>query len=163
VFNVSGTKGPRVFSTWEDKGALVDAFRVVLDGKSLRYLPRWNRRVYGLSVGCDYKADLAGWIGGYGGVGVLHRGEDLIAFVEHTGDEIHVQPHALSLGADQTVWGESVLHADEELWLEEGLSWPHWVARVTYDDVIVLLRTLLAKVSSSVVVHEGQAGVVERS
>ena len=34
-----------------------------------------------------------------------------------------MQPHALPLGADDAFGGEGVLHADEELGFEEGLSW----------------------------------------
>lgn len=43
-------------------------------------------------LGADHEADLAGWVGGDGGVGVVDGGEDLLAGLFQVGDEFDVKP-----------------------------------------------------------------------
>lgn len=47
-------------------------------------------------LGADHEADLAGGVGGDGGVGVLGDGEDLLAVLLELGDEGEVEPLVLS-------------------------------------------------------------------
>lgn len=50
----------------------------------------------GLGVlAADHEADLAGGVGGDGGVGVLSNGEDLVASLLQVGDELEVKPLVL--------------------------------------------------------------------
>lgn len=47
-------------------------------------------------LAADHEADLAGGVGGDGGVGVLGDGEDLLAVLLQLGDERKVEPLVLS-------------------------------------------------------------------
>ena len=46
-------------------------------------------------LGTDHEADLAGGVGGDGGVGVLDGGEDGLAGLLEIGDDVEVQPLVL--------------------------------------------------------------------
>lgn len=52
--------------------------------------------VAGGVLGADHKADLAGGVGGDGGVGVLDGREDLLAVLLELGDQWQVEPLVLS-------------------------------------------------------------------
>lgn len=51
--------------------------------------------VAGGVLGADHEADLAGGVGGDGGVGVLGDGEDFTAGLLEVGDEVKVEPLVL--------------------------------------------------------------------
>ena len=48
---------------------------------------------------------LARRVGGYGGVAVVDRREDLLAVREYVADQVEVEPHALALPEEGSVWG----------------------------------------------------------
>ena len=47
-------------------------------------------------LAANHEADLAGWVGGDGGVCVFDRGEDLLAVLLQLGDQWEVEPLVLS-------------------------------------------------------------------
>lgn len=51
--------------------------------------------VAGAVLAADHEADLAGGVGGDGGVGVLGNGEDLAAVLLEVGDQVKVEPLVL--------------------------------------------------------------------
>lgn len=74
---------------------LVDLVLLVLGEGAQRGL-----EVAGGVLGADHEADLAGWVGGDGGVGVLDGGEDLLAVGLELGDEWEVKPLVLGYGGE---------------------------------------------------------------
>ncbi len=50
-------------------------------------------------LGADHEADLAGWVGWDGGVGVLDGWEDLLAVLLELGDQWEVEPLVLGYRA----------------------------------------------------------------
>lgn len=56
----------------------------------------WVLHVAAGVLGADHEADLAGGVGGDGGVGVLDGGEDLLAVLLELGDQWQVEPLVLS-------------------------------------------------------------------
>ena len=93
----------------ENEAGLVDLGVVVAAELLLLLLgPRAERNLdVGVGVlGADHEADLAGGVGGDGGVGVLGNGEDLLAVLLELGDEGKVEPLVLScLHEDISNWG----------------------------------------------------------
>jgi len=51
----------------------------------------------------DHEADLSGWVGGDGGVGILDGGENLLAVLLELGDQWQVEPLVLRLGMSAVV------------------------------------------------------------
>lgn len=58
-------------------------------------LADWLAHVAGSVLGADHEANLAGWVGWNGGVGVLDGWEDLLAVLLELGDQWHVEPLVL--------------------------------------------------------------------
>lgn len=82
----------------QDKGSLVDLLAVVSAQLLLLLGGPAAQRLLEVAVGvlaADHEADLAGGIGGDGGVAVLDVGEDLLAGLLEVGDERHVEPLVL--------------------------------------------------------------------
>ena len=58
-----------------------------------------TQRLANIALGilaANHEADLAGWVGGDGGVCVFDRGEDLLAVLLQLGDQWEVEPLVLS-------------------------------------------------------------------
>lgn len=76
---------------------------VVVSEKSLLLLrgevADWVLEVAGGVLGADHEADLAGWVGRDGGVGVLDGWEDLLAVLLQLGDQWQMEPLVLSYRA----------------------------------------------------------------
>lgn len=82
----------------QDERSLVDLLAVVLAQLLLLLLGPGAHGLLDVAVGvlaADHEADLAGGVGGDGGVGVLDGGEDLLAVLHELGDERHVEPLVL--------------------------------------------------------------------
>ena len=95
----------------QDKRRLVDA-RVVVSVPLvlllLRYLPQRLGHVAGGILAAHHKANLAGRVGGDGGVCVLGHREHLAARLLQLGDDFKVQP--LVLGCENTHSQRSTIH-----------------------------------------------------
>lgn len=82
----------------QDEGGLVDVGVVVLAQLLLLLGGPLADGLLDIAVGvlgADHEADLAGGVGGDGGVGVLGDGEDLLAVLLELGDERQVKPLVL--------------------------------------------------------------------
>ena len=62
----------------------------------------WVLQVAAGIFGADHEADLAGWVRGDGGVGVLDGWEDLLAVLLELGDQWQVEPLVLSYYLSQS-------------------------------------------------------------
>lgn len=62
----------------------------------------WVLQVAAGVLGADHEADLAGWVGWDGGVGVLDGWEDLLAVLLELGDQWQVEPLVLSYYLSQS-------------------------------------------------------------
>lgn len=83
----------------KDKGGLVDLLVVVLAQLLLLLSAPAAQRLLEVAVGvlaADHEANLAGWVGGNGCVGVLDGGKDLLARLLQVGNEGEMQPLVLS-------------------------------------------------------------------
>jgi hypothetical protein len=80
---------------WQDEASLVDSL-VVVSTKLVLFLrspaTQWLGDIALGVLAADHEADLAGWVGGDGGVGVLDGWEDLLAVGLQLGDEWEVKP-----------------------------------------------------------------------
>mmetsp|Transcript_7555 Transcript_7555/g.11375 ORF Transcript_7555/g.11375 Transcript_7555/m.11375 type:complete len:233 (+) Transcript_7555:98-796(+) len=82
-------------------------------------------------------------VGGDGGVRVAHLREESTSLTEEFGDELQVQPHAFSLGANNTFIRESISQKGEKFQRKQGLSRTFvGVRRVNHDDIKVALHFL---------------------
>ena len=71
-------------------------------------------------LGADHEANLAGGVGGDGGVGVLDDGEDLLAVLLELGDEGEVKPLVLSCSEEKVSvgrWGAMVIYKERSSFL----------------------------------------------
>jgi len=93
-------------------------------------------------LGADHKADLTGWVGGDGCVGVLDVGEDSLARLLEVGNDVEVQPLVLGLSRDDTTLAESAVQELEVRLLEKSLGGALWVAGVGDDDIKLVLLVL---------------------
>jgi len=86
----------------QDKRRLVDLLAVVL-AKLLLFLGRpAAQRLLEVKFGvlaADHEADLAGRVGGDGGVAIFDVGEDLLARLLQVDNEWHVEPLVLGFGS----------------------------------------------------------------
>lgn len=110
-------------------------------------------------LGADHEADLAGGVGGDGGVGVLGNGEDLLAGLLEVLDDGEVQPNVLGLGGDDTLLGEGLFQELKVGLLEEGLGGALGVGGVSDDDVKGVL--VLGKELEAVANVDSDTGVLE--
>ena len=76
-----------------DVGVVVPAQLVFLLGSPA---PQWRCEIAISILAADHEADLAGWVGGDGGVCVFDRGEDLLAVLLQLGDQWEVEPLVFS-------------------------------------------------------------------
>jgi hypothetical protein len=75
----------------ENEGGLMDLLAVVLAQLLLLFLrPRAS------VLAANHEADLAGWVGRDGGVGIFDNGEDFFALLLQVGNERHVKPLVFS-------------------------------------------------------------------
>ena len=96
----------------QDEAGLVDIRVVVAELRVFLLGGEATERglhVAGGVLGADHEADLAGGVGGDGGVGVLDGGEDLLAVLLELGDQWQVEPLVLSYWVSVSimkwVWG----------------------------------------------------------
>ena len=83
----------------QNKTGLVDLGIVVTAQLVLLLRGPLAQRLADVAVGilrADHEADLAGWVGGDGGVCVFDRGEDLLAVLLQLGDQWEVEPLVFS-------------------------------------------------------------------
>lgn len=64
----------------------------------------WLAHVAGAVLGADHEADLAGWVGWDGRVGVLDGWEDLLAVLLELGDQWEVEPLVLGWLMESVWW-----------------------------------------------------------
>lgn len=86
----------------KDERGLVDLGVVVTAELLLLLLGPGAERNLDVAVGvlaADHEADLAGWIGWDGCVGVLSHGEDLLAVLLELGDQGKMEPLVLGCGS----------------------------------------------------------------
>lgn len=84
---------------WEDEAGLVDV-RAVVSAELLLLLDcpaaDWCLEIALGILAADHEADLAGWVGGDGGICVFDVGENLLAVFLELGDHCQVEPLVLS-------------------------------------------------------------------
>jgi hypothetical protein len=88
---------------WQNKTGLVDLGIVVSAKLVLLLRGPLAQRLADVAVGilrADHEADLAGWVGGDGGVCVFDGGEDLLAVLLQLGDQWEVEPLVLSYASN---------------------------------------------------------------
>jgi hypothetical protein len=83
-----------------------------------------------LVLGEHHETNLATGVSGDGSVGILNNGEESAAESLDLLDKRKMEPHAFTLGGDDTIVGKSVLHELEETLLEQGLGRSNGVGRV---------------------------------
>jgi len=83
-----------------------------------------------LVLGKHHETNLATGVSGDGSVSILNNGEESAAESLDLLDERKMEPHAFTLGGDDTVVGKGVLHELEETLLEQGLGRSNGVGRV---------------------------------
>ena len=66
-------------------------------------------RVRGCGLGTGDESNLATGIGGDSGIRVLDNGVHFAARVKKRANERQIQPLALALGADDAMWGKSIV------------------------------------------------------
>jgi hypothetical protein len=93
-------------------------------------------------LAANHEANRTGRIGRNGGVGILGSWEKGSCGGEKLLDERKVQPDALSLGRNVTVFLESFLQKLEIRLLEEGFGGTDWVGRVGDDNIKLVLSVL---------------------
>jgi hypothetical protein len=83
-----------------------------------------------LVLGKHHETNLATGVSGDGSVSILNNGEESAAESLDLLDERKMEPHAFTLGGDDTVVGKGVLHELEETLLEQRLGRANGVGRV---------------------------------
>lgn len=119
-------------------------------------------------LGADHEADLAGGVSRDGAVSVLGNREHLLAGLLEVGDDLEVDPDALSLGGDDTLLGEGLVEQLKVGLLKQGSSRALGVRGVSDDDikgVLVLSQELEAvanvDLDTGVVEANGHVGEVQ--
>jgi hypothetical protein len=95
---------------WEDKGGLVDVGGVVAVEVLFLLWGPLAERGGEVAVGvlaADHEANLTGWVGWDGGVGVLDVREDLSAVTLELGDQVEVKPLALACWESKSQRGDA--------------------------------------------------------
>jgi len=84
---------------WQDEASLMDSL-VVVSAKLVLFLgspaAQWLGDIALGILAADHEANLAGWVGWNGGIGVLDGWEDLFAIGLQLGDKWEVEPLVLS-------------------------------------------------------------------
>lgn len=107
---------------------------VVVPG--VRDLAHRSRQVTALLLRTDEEPNLAGWVGGDGGVGILGGGEDGKGVLADFGDEGEMKPEALGLCGDVATRSKCVVEELEVGLLEEGCGRSDRVRGVSDNDIV---------------------------
>ena len=104
--------------------------------------------------GADHEAYLSGGVGGHGGIGVPRAGEDVPTGLEHVGDEVQIEPLALSLRGNDASGGQHPVHGGVEGGGEEGRGGSNGIAQQSICQLLLMWHHIWKKWMYSIV---GQA------